>query len=62
MLGLRKDGETFPLELSLNAIELAGELQFIGSIRDQTERQRMCAMPARSEKLASIGLPGRRGP
>ena len=54
--GLRKDGETFPLELSLNAIELAGELQFIGSIRDQTERQRMRAMLARSDKLASIGL------
>jgi two-component system, NtrC family, sensor kinase len=56
MQGLRKDGETFPLELSLNAIELAGELQFIGSIRDQTERQRMRAMLARSDKLASIGL------
>ena len=54
--GLRKNGETFPLELSLNAIELAGELQFIGSIRDQTERQRMRAMLARSDKLASIGL------
>ncbi len=54
--GIRKDGETFPLELSLNAVELAGELQFIGSIRDQTERQRMRAMLARSDKLASIGL------
>ncbi|AGA29461.1 PAS domain S-box protein [Singulisphaera acidiphila] len=54
--GRRKNEEEFPLELSLNAIELAGELQFIGSIRDQTERQRMRAMLAQSEKLASIGL------
>lgn len=54
--GQRKNQEEFPLELSLNAIELAGELQFIGSIRDQTERQRMRAMLAQSEKLASIGL------
>ena len=33
-----------------------GESQYIGSIRDQTERQRMRAMLAHSDKLASIGL------
>jgi len=54
--GRRGNGEEFPLELSLSAIEVAGELQYIGSIRDQTERQRMRAMLAQSEKLASIGL------
>jgi two-component system NtrC family sensor kinase len=54
--GRRKDGEEFPLELSLSAVETDGELQFIGSIRDQTERQRMRAMLVQSEKLASIGL------
>lgn len=54
--GLRKGGEEFPLELSLNSVEMAGEVQFIGSIRDQTERHRMRAMLAQSEKLASIGL------
>ena len=46
----------FPLELSLNAVEMNGRPQFIGSIRDQTERQRMRAMLAQSDKLASIGL------
>ncbi len=56
LTGLRKNGETFPLELSLSAVETGGELQFIGSIRDQTERQRMRAMLVQSEKLASIGL------
>jgi len=56
LTGQRRDGETFPLELSLSAVESGGELQFIGSIRDQTERQRMRAMLVQSEKLASIGL------
>jgi two-component system, NtrC family, sensor kinase len=54
--GHRKDGELFPLELSLSAVESEGEIQFIMSIRDQTERQRMRAMLVQSEKLASIGL------
>ncbi len=54
--GQRKNGEQFPLELSLSAVGRAGELQYIGSIRDQSERQRMRAMLAQTEKLASIGL------
>jgi two-component system NtrC family sensor kinase len=54
--GQRKDGEEFPLELSLGELEWEGEIQYIGSIRDQTERQRMRAMLVQSEKLASIGL------
>jgi PAS domain S-box-containing protein len=56
LLGRRNGGEEFPLELSLSAVNLAGERQYIGSIRDQTERQRMRAMLTQSEKLASIGL------
>ena len=54
--GLRPAGEEFPLELSLNAVEVGGRVQYIGSIRDQTERQRMRDMLVQSEKLASIGL------
>ncbi len=56
MTGVRKSGEVFPMEVSLGAVDLSGELQFIGSIRDQTERHRMRAMLVQSEKLASIGL------
>jgi C4-dicarboxylate-specific signal transduction histidine kinase len=56
MQGRRKDDERFPLEISISAIETSEEVQFLGSIRDQTDRQKMTAMLAQSEKLASIGL------
>jgi PAS domain S-box-containing protein len=54
--GRRKDGTEFPLELSLSAVDLGGELQFQGSIRDLTERNRMRLLMMQSEKLASIGM------
>jgi PAS domain S-box-containing protein len=56
LAGRRRDGTEFPLELSLGALEMDGHPQYIGSIRDQTERQRMRAMLAHTDKLASIGL------
>ena len=46
LTGRRQDGTEFPLELSLSAVEMNGRPQYIGSIRDQTERQRMRAMIA----------------
>src|SRR5207302_2507649 len=52
----RKDGTEFPVELSLSALDLGGELQFLGAIRDLTERNRMRAMMVQTEKLASIGM------
>src|SRR5262249_19427671 len=39
--GRRKDGTEFPLELSLSAVDLGGEVRFLGAIRDSTERHRM---------------------
>jgi PAS domain S-box-containing protein len=61
--GLRKDGTQFPLELALSAIELEGDpdrahphLQFLGAVRDLTERNRIRAVLVQNEKLASIGL------
>ncbi len=56
LTGRTQDGTEFPLELSLSAVEMNGRPQYIGSIRDQTERQRMHAMLAHTDKLASIGL------
>ncbi|WP_165226395.1 PAS domain S-box protein [Aquisphaera insulae] len=56
LMGRRSDGTEFPLELSLSRVEVDGRPQFLGSIRDQTERQRMRAMLAHTDKLASIGI------
>lgn len=54
--GRRRDGEVFPIEVALGRVEAEGYRTYIASIRDQTERQRMYAVLARTEKLASIGL------
>ena len=57
--GRRKDGTVFPLELALSAIEGNGEtaeVQFLGAVRDLTERNRIRAVLVQNEKLASIGL------
>jgi PAS domain S-box-containing protein len=54
--GRRKDGAEFPLEMSLSAIDLGGEMQFLGAIRDLSERNRMRALLVQNEKLVSIGL------
>ena len=57
MEGRRKDGSTFPLEVAVTAIETGGgQIQFLGSIRDLTERNRIRAGLVQTEKLASIGL------
>lgn len=37
--GLRKDGSTFPIELTLGELEIAGDRHYVGYIRDLTERQ-----------------------
>jgi two-component system NtrC family sensor kinase len=54
--GRRKNGVEFPLELSLSAIEVGDDLQFLGAIRDTTERERLRNALVQSDKLASIGL------
>ena len=39
--GLRKDGSSFPLELTINAVSLSGEPHFVGVLRDITVRKEM---------------------
>lgn len=55
-IGVRKSGEAFPVEISLSSAGSEGTRELISSVRDLTERNRMCAMLLQSEKLASIGL------
>ncbi len=59
----RKDGVDFPIELALSVMSLGdggpngtGPVQFLGAIRDLTERNRIRAILVQNEKLASIGL------
>lgn len=40
VVGLRKDGGTFPMELSVGEVKHRGQLLFTGFVRDLTERQR----------------------
>ena len=39
VVGQRKDGSTFPMELSVGEVVLEGKRQFIGFVRDLTQRQ-----------------------
>jgi len=39
VIGLRKDGTTFPMELTVGAVTLPGERLFTGFVRDLTEHQ-----------------------
>ncbi len=39
--GLRKDGSVFPMELSVSEMSFEGRTQFVGVLRDMTERKRM---------------------
>jgi PAS domain S-box-containing protein len=54
--GRRQTGETFPMEMSLSAIDLPEGVSFLGAIRDLTERQRLQGRVIQAEKLASLGL------
>ncbi len=40
LIALRKDGTTFPFEITLTSLVLGGETLFIGALRDITERLR----------------------
>ena len=39
VIGLRKDGTTFPMELAVGEAKVQGESEFVGFIRDLTERR-----------------------
>ncbi len=52
--GQRKDGTSFPLELSLNQLQLDQHL-FVGMLRDITEQVRLEEVMIQSEKMMSVG-------
>jgi len=62
VIGLRKDGSTFPMDLSVAEARIGGERNFLGIIRDITEQKRaieeiraMTQQLWQAAKLATVG-------
>ncbi|MEO0938792.1 MAG: PAS domain S-box protein [Pseudomonadota bacterium] len=53
--GVRSDGSTFPLHLSVGKTELQGQTLFVGILHDLTERRASQEALARSQRLDAIG-------
>ncbi len=56
MIGIRKDGQDIPLELSSRIINFRGQSMHLIAIRDLTERKQMEAQILQQDRLASLGL------
>jgi len=50
VVGQRKDGSTFPLDLAINEMEVEGDRRFVGICRDITERKQVEDALKESEK------------
>lgn len=55
VMGRRKDGEEFPLELSVSRVETEEGPRFYGILRDVTDRERILERVAQVERLAAAG-------
>src|SRR5262249_39814183 len=53
--GRRRDGSTFPLDLAGSEVRHRGELFFLGTVRDLTERMRLEAEIRQAQKMEAIG-------
>ncbi len=53
--GRRRDGSTFPLDLAVSEVRHGGEVFFLGTLRDITERVRMESEIRQSQKMEAIG-------
>ena len=55
VIGLRKNGETFPMELAVSEININEKKYFSGIIQDISERKALESQLIQSQKLESIG-------
>ncbi len=53
--GLKKDGSEFPMELSINTMQMDGQQMFIGMVRDATEQQKMEHQLRHVQKMEAVG-------
>lgn len=53
--GLRKDGSTFPMDLSVGEAKQEGEVVFVGIIHDLTERKRTEEQLVQAQKMETVG-------
>jgi signal transduction histidine kinase/CheY-like chemotaxis protein len=55
VLGLRKDGSTFPLELAVTEFRLNDQRQFVGIVRDVSARKQLEAQLHHAQKMEAFG-------
>lgn len=55
VVGLRKDGATFPMHLSVSEVRLGTRRLFTGLVRDLSEQKRLEKQVLQVERLATIG-------
>jgi len=55
LLAIRKDGSTFPANISFSVSKVNGDLYFTGIVRDLTETKVLQERILRSERLAALG-------
>lgn len=54
--GWRKDGSSFPMDISMSRVRLGGEVAFIAIIRDITKRKKVEAQLIAGERNASVSV------
>ncbi|PIE24450.1 MAG: hypothetical protein CSA62_04010 [Planctomycetota bacterium] len=55
VVGIRKNGQQFPCEISISEMREAGNVEFVGIVRDIAEREQMNSMLVQAERLAAVG-------
>jgi PAS domain S-box-containing protein len=55
VVGRRKDGSTFPMDLSVGEAKQEGESIFVGIVHDLTERTRIHQQLAQAQKMEAVG-------